>query len=265
MSKKKCSQPTEDFEYWEIVLKFYEGDTREFPVILEDEYGEPTLVPERDQLGRPIPLSFENDLQDENGRLIPHLVLDGVVVRAATSTVIACRSTSSVWWPEISAKVEERSLRMTVSKSVFGGDRIDVDPCMVRYLKWVDQNGVEPIFEGPDGERLYAPRFSILEEVSKPNVSWSNFVHRYLRDKFLDGKLPAGVTPSDVARDLLIRAAETNPDLKDIMCNPQSREDATEALRKEISRQLRIRRETSRGAHLPRNAEKLRISSRPST
>jgi hypothetical protein len=196
----------------------------------------PTLVPERDELGRPIPLLTEDDLRDEDGHIVPHLVLNDVLVRAVTTTMITCKSNSSVWWSEIARKVEERSVRMTVSKSVLGGDRIEVDPRMVWYLKWVDQNGVEPIFQRPDGERLYAPRFSIVEQAPKPNISWAATVRRELRDKFLDGMLPTGVTPRDLARDMLNRTTETNPNLKGSMCNPQLREDAIEALRKEITR-----------------------------
>jgi hypothetical protein len=131
---------------------------------------------------------------------------------------------------------------------------------MVRYLRIVDLKEGEPIFRGPDGERLYGPRFSIVQEVPKPNISWSKIVRRALRGKYLDRVRPAGTSVTDVARDVLSKAAETDARLKDIMSNSELTKEAVEGLRKEITRQLTGRLRRSRNMHLPTNAEKLQIT-----
>jgi hypothetical protein len=253
--------PSDELEFWEVVLKFYEGRRFEYPVFASEDNND-EFFPLRNEKGELVPLFDENGepARDEDGHIVPHLTVDGVLVRAATTEFITCRSNSSRWWPQISDKVAGGSVRMTVSKSVLGGDRIEVDPRMVRYLKWVDQNGVEPIFQGPDGERLYAPRFSIVQDVPQRNISWSGILRRARREKYLDDELRAGTNVTGVARDVLIRAAETDADLKEILSNPQLRKEATDALRKEITRQLVPPQKKSRNIRSSRNAENLQIT-----
>jgi hypothetical protein len=200
MHKRRASDPSEELEFWEIVLKFYEGRRFHAPVFASED-NDDAFVPLRNGRGELVPLLDENGepTRDENGEIFPYLVVDNVLVRALTWHLPTCRSNSGYWWPEISDRVAGGSIRMTVSKSALSGDRADVDPRMVRHLKFVDLKEGEPIFQGPDGERLYGPRFLIVQEVPKPNISWSKIVRRALRDKYLDRVRPARTSVTDVA------------------------------------------------------------------
>lgn len=212
MANRKINKTTDDLPFWDLVYELF-----------ADEDGLLTLKNHRGEiLERVSKIRLRELCADlmKSGREPPHSFYH--------------------WWPDVLNRVVQGSIEMTLAKNLSGEDRFVVDPRMVGYLYVVSlYNGPEPILKGADGAKLYAPRFSFIEKQKVPGFAWSKIARTYLKDKYLDGILPARTTQTDISRDALARAAEPDLQLREFMSHSQ--EDAIQGVRREISRQLRDR------------------------